>query len=254
MASTSTRGAALALLVAASSLATVGSAASLKNKPPEGVTLAGTHWTVDPYRSDDPKVAIDRAQREADETSSSRSAGGMRRGGDVFGDPWGGDRDGGTWGGGNPQPGGSGGDWRRNRGGNSTTIDPTGGSQSATVKFGSTVNNPFLLQLLQNPDRLRFSQGNENLTVSEDNMDTNCTPGEKIPLADSYGDGELSCGWDSRTLVVETRRGKLFKRVDRYELSKDGKTLRYTTSASGQRMPSLKISRTYTVAPAPSTG
>jgi hypothetical protein len=38
------------------------------------------------------------------------------------------------------------------------------------------------------------------------------------------------------------------KRTDRYELSKDGKTLTYVTTASGDRIPKIKITRTYTAA------
>ena len=53
---------------------------------------------------------------------------------------------------------------------------------------------------------------------------------------------------DGRAWVVETTRGKNFKRTDRYELSKDGKTLTYVTTAAGTRLPKIKISRTYTVA------
>jgi hypothetical protein len=37
-------------------------------------------------------------------------------------------------------------------------------------------------------------------------------------------------------------------------LSKDGKTLTYTTTASGARMPKIKISRVYTIAPAQAAG
>jgi hypothetical protein len=237
-------------------MATLASAA-LKDKPPEGVTLAGTNWWLDPYRSDDPQIAIQRAQQEQ-ESRRSRDRGRASRG--VFGDDWGRETDGRTWGGGSPDnsnphdpfPDGGGGTVRKGSGGNSTTIDPTGGTQSATVSVGSLggVGNPFVLQLTKNPDKLSFLQAKETLTVSGDQIDTECAPGNKIPISDSYGDGERACGWEGRAWVVETTRGKQFKRVDRYELAKDGKTLRYTTTATGQRMPEVRISRTYTVAPA----
>ncbi len=36
--------------------------------------------------------------------------------------------------------------------------------------------------------------------------------------------------------VVETKRGRQFSRTDRYEISKDGRTLRYTTYANEDGM------------------
>ena len=71
----------------------------------------------------------------------------------------------------------------------------------------------------------------------------------KVAISDANGDGERNCGWDGRAWVIETARGKNFTRTDRYELSKDGKTLTYVTTATGSRMPKIKISRTYTLAP-----
>ena len=70
----------------------------------------------------------------------------------------------------------------------------------------------------------------------------------KVAISDSAGAAERNCGWDGRAWVIETERGKTLKRTDRYELSKDGKTLTYETIASGQRIPKIKITRTYTAA------
>ncbi len=54
-------------------------AAGLKDKPPEGVKLAGTEWQLDPYNSDDPGEAIDRASRKVQQRAPSprTSSGGI---------------------------------------------------------------------------------------------------------------------------------------------------------------------------------
>jgi hypothetical protein len=229
-------------------LATAASA-GLKNKPPEGVSLGGTEWLLDPYRSDDPVAAIEKAHQEQEEQKAKRDRSRNERG--VFGDddPWGNRNSGGTWGGGTP---GGGGGNIPGGGRGSTTLDPTGETQSATVRWGSGsgLRNSFLTQLDRNPEKLSFRHTNERVTVTEDTIDTECSPGEKETVADSFGDGERHCGWEGRAWVVETARGKDFRRTDRYELSKDGKTLNYVTTATGREMPKVRISRTYSVAPA----
>jgi hypothetical protein len=230
------------------------SAAGLKNKPPQGISLGGTEWLLDPYRSDDPIAAIEKAhqeQQEQAEQKAKRDRDRTERGG-VFGgdDPWDNrNSGGGTWGGGTPGGGG----WGQGGDRGSTTIDPTGETQSATVRWGSSsgLRNAFLTQLDKNPERISFRHTNERVTVTEDTIDTDCSPGEKETVADSFGDGERHCGWEGRAWVVETARGKDFRRTDRYELSKDGKTLNYVTTATGRDMPKVRISRTYSVAPSP---
>ncbi len=87
------------------------------------------------------------------------------------------------------------------------------------------------------------------LKATSGEANTECAAGVKVAISDANGDAERNCGWDGRAWVVETARGKNFTRTDRYELSKDGKTLTYVTTASGSRMPKIKISRTYTLAP-----
>jgi hypothetical protein len=246
-------------------------AASLKDKPAKGVTLAGTAWRIDPYRSDDPEEVIDKAQKakEDEERDSRRVDRGSVLGGDRDGPLGGGEDNHGTWGGGGfpgrrsdfPDGGGSrspsmprderGGGYGQRTDRTSTDIDPTGSSSSASIQIGGRggIRNEFVGQLAKNPDTLAFREVNQHVAVAEDKLETECAAGEKVPISDSYGDGQRNCGWDGRAWVVETTRGKHFARTDRYELSKDGKTLTYVTTASGAGMPKVKIYRVYTLAP-----
>jgi hypothetical protein len=231
--------------------------AALKDKPPEGLKLAGTEWQLDPYHSDDASAAVDRASRVDQPTISDRTRGGVFGGDDPFGrgrsgtDPIGG--------------GSRTGDPRdrttdprdRTRGPNDRSrgwpgrdgadIDPTGGNAGVTMQFGKTRGSLFLESLRSNPEKLTFDQANRVVTVTEDGIETECEAGEKAPFSDSYGDGERSCGWSGRTWVVETTRGKLFSRTDRYELSKDGRTLRYTTNAKEEGVGRVTIERRYQI-------
>jgi hypothetical protein len=228
----------LVLLTSALCLADV-AAAALKDKPPAGLSLSGTEWQIDPYHSDDPVAAIENAER-AQQEHKERDRGGISRPGPADDD---------TFGRGLPDPAGRNGDWDRGHGNTSTTSDPwRTGTQSATIQFGSRGRNPFLDQLNKNPQELTFRQVESHVTVTEDGFDTDCTAGEKAPLSDSFGDGERRCGWSGRAWVVETTRGNRFARTDRYELSKDGKTLRYVTTASGSGIPNVRITRMYEVA------
>jgi hypothetical protein len=219
-------------------------AAGLKDKPPEGVKLAGTQWQLDPYHSDDAGEALDRAARKASQPDMPRTT----RGG-VFGDdgsagarfpgdpnrgfPSDRDRPGSRW----PSPDTS-------RGG--AEIDPTGGGGAVSMQWGGRRGSIFLESLRTNPEKLVF-EGNQSVTVSADGVDTECEAGTKEPFSDSYGDGERTCGWSGRAWVVETKRGRQFSRTDRYELSKDGRTLRYTTSASEEGAGRVTIERRYQI-------
>lgn len=233
--------ASIALLFAFASASTL--AGSLKDKPPEGVKLAGTEWQLDPYHSDDANAVIDRASRKVSTTP--------RAGGGVFGD----DED-------DPMS-------RRNRGDTTTggrfpseprtstrwpdsgrnpiDIDPTGAGGGVTMQFGTQRGSLFFESLRTNPEKVSFSEGNQSVTVTEDGLNTECEAGKKEPFSDSYGDGERSCGWNGRAFVVETKRGRQFNRTDRYELSKDGRTLRYTTTASEEGMGRVTIDRKYQI-------
>jgi hypothetical protein len=227
------------LMASALSLAGV-AAAALKDKPPAGLTLSGT-WKLDPYRSDDPVTQMKRAENDA-HNRATRDRGDADRGmpGQDDDDPLGRDF---------PERGTRPGGWTHDDGKTSTGIDPWGGTQSATFQLGSSSYNLFLDQLNKNPQELEFALGEQHVRVTADRLETECTAGAKIPISDSYGDGERRCGWNGRALVIETKRGTYFSRTDRYELSKDGKTLKYVTTASGKSMPDVRISRTYVVAP-----
>jgi hypothetical protein len=234
----------IVLLLGLASVSALTLAAGLKNKPPEGVKLDGTEWQLDPYNSDDPGKAIDRASRQVREDNTVPGA---RRGG-VFGgdDPLGrnGPRD---PIGGRGFPSDSGSRWPSDGGRNSGGIDPTGGGGNVSMTFGSARGSIFMESLRTNPAKLTFSEGNQYVTVTEDGLETECEPGTKAPFSDSYGDGERTCGWNGRTWVVETKRGRQFSRTDRYELSKDGRTLRYTTHANEDGMGRVTIERRYQI-------
>jgi hypothetical protein len=232
----------MALLLAFVSASTLILAAGLKDKPPEGLKLAGTEWQLDPYNSDDGGEAIDRAARKAAEPSSSRA-----EGGGIFGrdDPIGRREPGDTPTNGQfPTDRNTG--WPSRGGRSSTEIDPTGGGGSVTMQFGGRRGSIFLEKLRTNPEKLSF-EGNQSLTVTADGIETECEVGAKSPFSDSYGDGERTCGWNGRAWVVETKRGREFSRTDRYELSKDGRTLRYTTSASEEGFGRVTIARRYQI-------
>jgi len=234
----------IALLLALTSASAL--AAGLKDKPPEGVKLAGTEWQLDPYHSDDAGEALDRAARKAAQPDMPRTSGGG-----VFGD----DGSAGARFPGDPNRGFPS---DRNRPGSSRSplpdtrrggaeIDPTGGGGAVSMQWGGHHGSIFLESLRSNPEKLSFSEGSQSVTVSADGVDTECEAGTKEPFSDSYGDGERSCGWNGRAWVVETKRGRQFSRTDRYELSKDGRTLRYTTSASEEGAGRVTIERRYQI-------
>ncbi|MEJ0038206.1 MAG: hypothetical protein WDO68_19355 [Gammaproteobacteria bacterium] len=237
----------IALLLACAGVPTLASAAGLKDKPPEGVTLAGTQWQLDPYNSDDAGKALDRASQEAQRPTDS----GRRGGGDIFG----GDDPLGRHGAGNDPTGSrfpsdrgsTASRWPPDGGRNSNDIDPTGGNQSMTMQWGTRRGSIFMESLRTNPEKVSFAEGKRNVTVTADGLDTECESGVKAPFSDSYGDGERNCGWNGRAWVVETTRGRQFSRTDRYEISKDGRTLRWTTSASEEGMRRVTIARRYQI-------
>jgi hypothetical protein len=261
-------------LVLALALGTA-TAASLKDKPPSGVKLSGT-WRLDSERSDDPREVLERAAKAAREKQEDARIARSDRGG-VFGDddPLG--RHDGSWGRGpygDPRQGPmdrSGGPYdrrtlpgeypddprrttdgtvlRRDRG--PASVDPTTGDVSASWGTGAqSINNVWLLQLDPSPDMLTVVDNGTHVSVSENKLETECKAGEKAPIADSFGDGQRQCGWNGKAWVIETKRDKRFTRTDRFELSKNGAVLTYVTTASGSNMPSIRISRTYTLVPA----
>jgi hypothetical protein len=236
-----------AILIALAGASTV-AFAGLKDKPPAGVTLSGIEWQLDPYNSDDASAAVDRAGREARPTVSNRP---------VFGDdgpfgrsspgndPIGGSR------GGNPiDRTGPNGGRGRDRDREASDNDPFG-NQSINIQIGGGGRGSiFFESLRKNPARVSFHEGERSVTVVEDGLETECEAGKKEPFSDSFSDGERSCGWSGRAWVVETTRAKKFHRTDRYEISKDGKTLRYTTNANEDGVGRVTIERRYQIPPA----
>jgi len=232
--------------------------AGLKDKPPKGVQISGL-WQLDPYRSDDATAVLNQARAEMEKNrgdeSSGRGRGGTPGGG---GFPGGGSRypgGGGNSGGGFPGTGGGG--WGNggaggggNAGGHHRSGGPSGSSSNGGPP-GAEGAHKLLADLATNPDGLEFTPNEHTLKIAAADSSIECAAGVKVAITDSAGDGERHCGWDGRAWVIETERGKNFKRIDRYELSKDGKTLTYVTTASGKRMPKITISRTYTAVMAP---
>jgi hypothetical protein len=253
---------------------TTASAASLKDKPPNGIKLSGS-WKLDTERSDDPREVLEKAAKAAqDKQENDRIARSDRDRGGVFGDddpfgrydrggPYGDPRTGGTMDRGRSPydrrlPGEYPDDPRRTTDGTvlrrsdrgSTTVDPTSGGVTASWSTGSSINNVWLLQLDPSPDLLTVVDNGTHVSVSENKLETECKAGEKAPIADSFGDGQRQCGWNGKAWVIETKRDKRFTRTDRFELNKNGAILTYVTTASGSNMPSIRIFRTYVLVPA----
>ncbi len=227
------------LIVLAGALAMADAQAALKDQPPEGVKLSGT-WKLDPGRSDDPLEALKRAekaeiaqrQRQIEERTRDRTGTGP-----LGDDDWG-------------------------PGDQSHRRDPFPGRRGDGVIFGDgdvdvtwgkprrSVSSEFLLGLDPNPATLTIVDWGNRVSVSEDRLETDCFAGEATPIADAFGDGERQCGWRGRVWIIETTRVERFKRTDRFELSKDGKELKYLSTASGSTIPTVKVSRTYMLVPA----
>jgi hypothetical protein len=259
--SSATRGAWVTAAACSITLLSTVAMAGLKEKPPKGVDLTG-NWQLDPYRSDDPTAVLDQARAEMQEKRGSGGGrGGMRRGGGGFpgggsGYPGGGGTypggDGGGFpGGGGGFPAGGGGGYGRHGGmGHGGYGGARGNGSGGSGASGAESPRQLLDELAANPDRLAFSTAEHTLKVAAGDANTECAAGVKVAISDANGDAERHCGWDGRAWVIETARGRNFTRTDRYELSKDGKTLTYVTTATGSRMPKVKISRTYTIATA----
>jgi hypothetical protein len=230
------------LVVLASCLA-VGSvqAASLKDKPPEGVKLSG-NWKLDPYNSDDPVEQLKKAEK-AEMAKRQREIEDRNR--DMYEPPW------------DPS--------HRDRAGNRRHDPhdpfPDRRDDGVTIEGGSvdmswgktrsrSASDEFLLALDPNPATLTIMDWGNRVSVSEDKLETDCFAGEVHPIADAFGDGDRRCGWRGRAWVIETNRTERFKRTDRFELSEDGKQLKYTSTAAGSKIPTIKVSRTYTLVPA----
>src|SRR6186713_2808584 len=116
----------VAALVTLVSVTSLTFAAGLKDKPPEGMKLAGTQWQLDPYNSDDASEAVDRAGRKMQQ--QQQQSGGREVGGGIFGgnDPLGRHGSGNQGSARFPSDPDTTRRWPT-EGRNSTDIDPTGG-------------------------------------------------------------------------------------------------------------------------------
>ena len=139
------------------------------------------------------------------------------------------------------------GSWGRN--GNPESSDPLGGGSGAAdgpeTRAADAARNAVLRELEKNPETLVFRSVDREMRVLADQDELACDSGAKATLQDRLGDGERQCGWDGRAWVVETSRARGGTRTDRYELSRDGKVLTYTTRVVGDRMPRVKLTRVY---------
>jgi hypothetical protein len=225
------------LLFLAGCLVTGSTQAALKDKPPQGVKLSGL-WKLDPYNSDEPVEQLKKAEK-AEMAQRQRQIEERNR---DLNEPW------------DPT--------YRDRAG-SRRYDPFPPRQDDGVVIGRndvdwswgktrtrSASDEFLLALDPNPATLTIVDWGNRVSVSEDKLETDCFAGEVHPIADAFGDGDRQCGWRGRAWVIETTRVERFKRTDRFELSEDGKTLKYVSTAAGARIPTIKVSRTYRLEPA----
>jgi hypothetical protein len=220
-------------------------AAGLRDAPAPGVVLTGS-WQLDPAKSDDAQAVIDKARDAL--IDDRANTGGLRGGGHFAGAEGafpaggGGMTRGGMGGGGL----GGGGSW----GHNATPVadDALGGADSDAAAGGESrdrTGNAFLTELERNPQLLAFAATDREVKVVADGSEVGCEPGGSITVSDRLGEGERQCGWQGRAWVIETSRPRSGSRTDRYELSRDGRSLTYTTLVVGGPLPRIKLTRVY---------
>lgn len=264
--------------------------AGYREEPPKGVTLAGTTWQLDPYRSDEPQLALRKARAEIEaqrrKAMSERRRGprGMGRGGGFPGGgfPGGGgggrgagrgDRDAGppadgddpyddgTNGSDAPDGGAGGTAGPDGTGGPGGTAAPGDDPRGAGGTHGPGGRGPrggppgaaLLDELAHHPERLALTGTRRTLRVQSDGGGIECEAGNDTMLQDRFGYGSRRCGWDGRAWVVETRHDDGSKRIDRYEASPDGQALTYSTSLDMKGVSKIVVTRTYVPATTPAT-
>jgi hypothetical protein len=228
--------------------------AGLRETPPNGLALTGS-WQLDTAKSDDAAAVIDQARDALIDArppaEASRGAGRWDHGEGGFpGGGGGGGMTRGTIGGAGL---GGGGTFGRNADPDSS--DPLAGGGDALdgpgARAAEAARNAVLRELEKNPETLVFRSVDHEVRVLADQDELACEAGPKVTMQDGLGDGERQCGWDGRAWVVETSRSRGGTRTDRYELSRDGKVLTYTTRVVGDRMPRIKLMRVYRRPPPP---
>jgi hypothetical protein len=199
---------------------------SLRDTAPVGLAPGGS-WRLDPARSDDAEAVIDKARDALIEDRSRGLEGTGRR---VAGA--------GGYSGGGMTRGAMGG----------AGLGGVGDFGHDAEVAGPRVDrrgDALLGALGRNPQTLMIRAGEHELEVSADEDEQSCEAGGRITLSDRLGDGERECGWQGRVWVVETTRPQLGTRTDRYEFSRDGRLLIYTTLLRGEGLPRLKLTRVY---------
>lgn len=205
--------------------------AGLRDSPPPGLDPAGL-WRLDPAKSDAAEAVIDKAMDALIDNRASglESRSGRPAGAGGFPSGGGGMTRGSMGGGGL----GGGGDF-----GHDSGLDPEPAHDNTADEI--------LRALEHNPQTLRFQAADHELKVFADDDEVACETGGVVTLSDRLGDGERQCGWQGRVWVIETTRSHAGTRIDRYEFSRDGRSLTYTTLLHGDALPRLKLTRVYAV-------
>ena len=220
--------------------------AGFQDSAPQGLSLAGS-WRLDAANSDDPNAVLQKARASIEKRRGSHtdgdSDGGIGRGGGMGSGGRSG-RGGGMGGGHGRRGGGDGqGSGDGQRGANGEGTDPQ--DAAATGREANRSADGALADLATLAPALAIAQSEDKLKIASGESSLECEAGPKYTIGDSAGDGERQCGWKGRAWIVETRRLRGGKRVDSYELSRDGKTLTYTTVMTGGQLPKIKIKRVY---------
>ena len=185
--------------------------------PPKGLVTDGV-WLLNSKMSDDADRVVGAARENAHSERSSDPA---------------------------PHVGGNTGGHRGSGGGRHGHRGASTDDATAAVQTHGQSNDDILTGLEKNADRLSFKAQEGSVLITSGTDGFECDAGGKSAIEDGIGDAERSCGWDGRAWVVETNRGHAGLRSDRYEFSKDGKTLTYTTLVTGGRFPKVKLKRVY---------
>jgi hypothetical protein len=215
--------------------------AHLADTPPKGVALDGK-WAIDAGKRDDAETAVNKAR---DNITSARLNGASSGAG---GFPGGGGHRGGMRGG----MGGMGGGRHSHR--DTSSEDASAEQKSGQDDSGnrpSHSHEDILTGLDKNPETIVVTKDDAALKISTESTGFESDAGGKSSIEDELGDAERTCGWDGRAWVVETNQGRAGMRSDRYEVSKCGKTLTYTTQVSGGRFRKVRLTRVYLAEPRP---
>jgi hypothetical protein len=199
---------------------------ALRDRPPAGLVPEGV-WRLDPTRSDDAEAVVDKARDALTDDRARGLDGGGRRGAGAGGYSGGGMTRGGIGGAGL----GGGGDFGHD-------------AEVAQARLDRR-DDALLGALGRNPQTLMIRAAERELAVSADEDEQSCEAGVRSALSDRLGDAERECGWQGSVWVVETTRPTLGTRTDRYDFSRDGRLLTYTTLLRGEGLPRLKLRRVY---------